>query len=134
MKKTIILIVCVLCSVGMMAQNSGNIPVSAVVPLQVDVSFVLQNLESDIIFASYNRQIRGSGSSRQNAINDAISKISVNDKKFSKFIEQGREKIFAYYETNCPKILLHVSLFQFFRSPGLETKRDVKGNLFITIQ
>jgi hypothetical protein len=149
----------------MMAQNSGNIPISVVVPQQVDyldasqsvrlgkkmtdavtrsglsasnggssiimyplfsiekedvveggmqnirvvnadISFTVKNLESDIIYASYNRQIRGSGSSRQRAINDAISKIPVNDKDFDRFIQQGREKILAYYEGNCSNILL----------------------------
>ncbi|MDR2564063.1 MAG: hypothetical protein LBC98_09015 [Prevotellaceae bacterium] len=164
MKKIILLITTVFCAFNAKAQSS-NIPVSIVVPQQVDylddsqtvrlgkkmldattrsglsastggssiimlpifsiarediveggmqnlvvvdadISFVIKNLESDLIYSSYNRRIRGSGSNRTRAINEAISAISVNDAEFNKFIERGREKILAYYESNCSTILL----------------------------
>ncbi|MDR1884507.1 MAG: hypothetical protein LBR26_17295 [Prevotella sp.] len=73
--------------------------------IQANISLFIKQFDNDIIFASVSKQIKGSGSSKQKAINDIITKISVNDVKFGQFIQEGKAKIIDYYETNCSTIL-----------------------------
>jgi hypothetical protein len=77
-----------------------------IVVVSADISFVVKQLETEVVFTTFNRQVRGSGSNRQRAIDDAISKISVKDKDFEAFADRAREKILAYYNNNCNNLLL----------------------------
>ncbi|MDR2765212.1 MAG: hypothetical protein LBB90_09320, partial [Tannerella sp.] len=51
------------------------------------------------------RQLKGSGRNQEAAITNAISQIPVSDDTFSSFIEEGKQKIIRYYETNCDDIV-----------------------------
>jgi hypothetical protein len=70
-----------------------------------DVTFLIRQVETDKVFASVSRQIKGAGTDRQKAIGDAISKISPTDAALRKFIAEGREKITDYYSTSCKSIV-----------------------------
>ncbi|MDR1882078.1 MAG: hypothetical protein LBR26_04770 [Prevotella sp.] len=76
--------------------------------VSADISFVVQHLEGDIVFATHNVQVRGSGSTHQRAINSALSNISVKDADFSRFIATARQKVLDYYTGNCSNIQLAV--------------------------
>jgi hypothetical protein len=69
-----------------------------------DISFVIKHIESEIVFATYNLQVRGSGTTRQQAINAALSNISVKGADFDRFIISARRKIQEYYTANCSTI------------------------------
>lgn len=73
--------------------------------INADITFFIRQLDTDIVFASLSKQIKGSGNTRQKAINDIITKLSASDPKFTQFIEEGKRKIIAYYETNCTKLM-----------------------------
>jgi hypothetical protein len=72
--------------------------------IDADISFIVKNLDSEKVFATYNLQIRGSGTTRQHAINSAISNISVKGADFDSFIVSARRKIMDYYTENCSSI------------------------------
>jgi hypothetical protein len=73
--------------------------------IYADISLFIKQLDNNIIFASVSKQIKGSGSNRQKAISDIITKFSATESKLIKFVEEGKGKIIAYYETNCSNLL-----------------------------
>ncbi|MDR2234344.1 MAG: hypothetical protein LBE56_14625 [Tannerella sp.] len=76
-----------------------------IVVLNADVTFFIQNMETGVIYSSVSKQVRGSGTSRQRALNDCITRIQLSQDEFSKFVNQGREKIFDYYRANCSALI-----------------------------
>jgi len=81
--------------------------------VNTEISFIIKHLESDNVFGAYELQLRGSGKSKQQAIDNAISKISVKNSDFKRFVEKVRTDIMAYYIENCNNILLTAqSLYQ----------------------
>ena len=77
-----------------------------IIVVSADISFLVKHVESEIIFASHNVQIRGSGSTRKRAIDDVITRISVRDADFNQFVVSARQKIFDYFVSNCMNIQL----------------------------
>ena len=82
-----------------------------VVVLNANITFYIRNLETNEVFSSISRQVRGSGVSRERAINDCISKVSVNRNDFASFVERGRTKILDYYRSNCTALMARAETF-----------------------
>lgn len=74
--------------------------------VKVLISMFIKQMESDISFASVTKEISGTGKTKEMAISNAISKISVNDIDFKNFISSGKVKVIEYYEKNCSNIIL----------------------------
>ncbi|WP_160131115.1 hypothetical protein [Kordia antarctica] len=74
------------------------------VSLEVEFSLFIQQYSTRKIYASYSKSLKGSGTTKQKALNNAISKISASDPKLKDFIKIGKEKILSYYENNCDQI------------------------------
>ena len=73
--------------------------------LSADITFLIQNLETGVIYSSISKRVRGSGTNYQRALNDCISKISFQQDEFSQFVRNGRDKITDYYRANCSALL-----------------------------
>jgi len=69
-----------------------------------EFNLFIKQLKTGKVFSSYNKSIKGSGLSKERAINNAISNISVNDPKLKDFITQAKNKIINYYNNNCNMI------------------------------
>ena len=82
-----------------------------VVVINSNITFFIRNLETNEVYSSISRQIRGSGVSRERAINDCISKISISRDDFADFIDKGRTKILAYYRSNCSSLMARAETF-----------------------
>lgn len=65
---------------------------------------VVRGASSNIIFSSYTRQMEGGGSSREEAITNAIQQIKPGEAKMQTFFVNARNKILDYYEKNCATI------------------------------
>ena len=62
---------------------------------------------------SISKSLKGSGNSKEKAINDMIANIPVGDSSFQTFLTEGKKKIINYYESRCADILLKANnLFQ----------------------
>jgi hypothetical protein len=70
-----------------------------------ELSLFIKQVDNNIIFSSVSKSIKGSGSSKSTAITNAMSKIPTNDQQFKVFIETGKDKIIAYYESKCSDII-----------------------------
>ncbi len=72
---------------------------------KVELSLFIKQVDNNIIFSTFTKQITGSGNTVPLSIANAISKISSTDTQFKQFIETGKQKIIQYYETSCSDIL-----------------------------
>lgn len=68
-------------------------------------SLFIKQVDNNIIYASISIPLKGYGKEKKNAITDAISKININTKEFSFFIETGKKKILDYYNLKCQDII-----------------------------
>lgn len=70
-----------------------------------ELNLFIKQVDNNIMFSTTSKQLKGSGSSKELAITNAITKISSNDPDFKAFIETGKTKIIKYYETKCDDII-----------------------------
>jgi len=82
-----------------------------VIVLNANITFYIRNLETNEVYSSISKQVRGSGVSRERAVNDCIAKLSVSRSDFTDFVERGRSKILAYYRTNCASLMARAETF-----------------------
>lgn len=54
---------------------------------------------------SMSKSYKGNGYSKEQAVSDAISNLSIQDGVYKQFIEQSRDLIVNYYETHCNEIV-----------------------------
>lgn len=76
-----------------------------------ELNLFIKQVQNNVLFSSISKPLKGSGSSRQSAITNAISKIPKSDPEFKTFIENGKSKIILYYETNCADIIKQSDTF-----------------------
>ncbi|MCM1370105.1 MAG: hypothetical protein NC204_07000 [Candidatus Amulumruptor caecigallinarius] len=69
------------------------------------LSFFIGDAESHKIFSTLTLDLKGVGSTEEQAYNKAISSINFNNPEFRQFVEAGKKKILEYYNSNYPKIL-----------------------------
>ena len=70
-----------------------------------ELSLFIKQVDNNLLFSTISKPLKGIGSSKELAISNAISKIATNDPAFKTFIETGKLKIIAYYETKCVDII-----------------------------
>ena len=66
--------------------------------------FIKQD-QSNIIFSSFSKELKGSGRTKELAVNNAINSLKSNDSALLSFIETGKVKLQDYYQSNCTSIL-----------------------------
>jgi hypothetical protein len=88
-----------------------------------ELSLFIKQVDNNLLFSTISKPLKGSGNSKETAIVNAISKISTNDSDFKTFIETGKSKIIAYYETTCVDIIKksdsYVKMQQYDQALGL---------------
>ncbi len=88
-----------------------------------ELSLFIKQVDNNLLFSTICKQIKGSGSNKELAITNAISKIPTNDPEFKTFIETGKTKIIQYYETKCVDIIKksdsYVKMQQYEQALGL---------------
>lgn len=72
----------------------------------VDISLTMsiQYIYEDIIFSNLQKTIQGSGRNREQAINNVMRNLRINDPVWSQFLASTREKIVNYYEQSCSSL------------------------------
>lgn len=70
-----------------------------------ELSMFIKQVDNNILFSTISKQLKGSGKTKSIAVTNAISKIPTNDKDFQLFIETGKSKIVAYYDSKCTDII-----------------------------
>ena len=70
-----------------------------------ELSLFIKQVDNNIIFSTVSKQLKGNGKDKQISITNAISKINIKDLEFQSFIDNGKNKIVAYYELKCNDII-----------------------------
>jgi len=79
--------------------------------VNAEISLFIKQVDNNMLFSTISKPLKGSGSSKELAITNAISKIPTNDPEFKTFIETGKSKIITYYETKCSDIIKKADTF-----------------------
>lgn len=69
--------------------------------VNAELSLFIKQVDTNILFSTISKTIKGSGSSKELAIANVISKIVTNDIEYKTFIDKSKSKIIQYYETKC---------------------------------
>ncbi len=70
-----------------------------------ELNLFIKQIDNNIIFSSVSKQLKGNGKDKKRAVLSALQKISAADSEYKKFIENGKQKIINYYESNCNDII-----------------------------
>lgn len=70
-----------------------------------ELSLFIKQVDNNTMFSTISKSIKGSGNDINSAISNSISKIPVNNHQFSEFIQTGKDKIVAYYDSKCQDII-----------------------------
>jgi len=71
----------------------------------VDVTFSIGDAIENTIFSNLTISLKGEGINENKALIEAFKRISVNDNRFTTFIETGKNKIISYYASKCDFII-----------------------------
>lgn len=67
----------------------------------LELNFYVADATENTIFSSLSIELKGVGTSQTKAYIDAIKNINPKDKRIGDFVEEGKNKIIDYYNTNC---------------------------------
>jgi hypothetical protein len=76
-----------------------------IIVVEVELNLFIQQYSTKKIFSSYYKSLKGTGATKEKAITNAVSKITLSDKKLEEFIVSGKDKILNYYKNNCNQII-----------------------------
>jgi len=77
----------------------------------LDVSFFIGDAVTGIKFANSSKNIKGVGTTETRAFLQALKNIKTSDKAYQDFINEGKEKIISYYNSQCDIILKEAKAF-----------------------
>lgn len=77
----------------------------------IQFNFVCANLVTGTTFASCVITVRGEGFSDDDAIKNAISKLSSQDKRLTVFVNNSKDKIVDYYQRNLNSVISRAHTF-----------------------
>jgi hypothetical protein len=73
--------------------------------INCELTLYIKQVDNNLIFSTISIPLKGNGKDKQISITNAISKINVKDPEFQYFIDNGKNKIIAYYELKCDDII-----------------------------
>ena len=76
------------------------------------LQLLIKQDQTNIIFSSFSKELKGTGRTKELAINSAINSLKSNDPALLNFVENGKIKLQDYYQSNCMKILNNANNLQ----------------------
>ena len=73
--------------------------------LDIEVHLSIKQFNTNLIFSNYDAKLKGTGNSKDEAINNALSQINIGDNKLKMFIEEGKTKVIQFYNSKCNDII-----------------------------
>jgi hypothetical protein len=74
--------------------------------IDCELSLFIKQVDNNIVFSSISKKLNGNGTSKQEAISNAIDNLDPSEEPFSKFIEKGKSRIIQYYESKCADLIV----------------------------
>lgn len=76
---------------------------------KVEVTFYISDVIDNLTFASTTIELLGIGTNENKAFKAAFQQIRANDSDLKRFTQEGKQKITAYYESNCKSIMANAT-------------------------
>jgi hypothetical protein len=73
-----------------------------------ELTLFIKQVDNNIIFSSLSVQLKGSGTTKEKAVTNAISNIKTESEEYKKFVNEGKGKIIGYYNAKCQDILTQI--------------------------
>lgn len=78
-------------------------------PMQIvetmDANLYIADVVNQTVFATTTQTLKGVGRSETRAYMEALKRLNTNSKAMKEFVEEGKRKIVAYYDSEMPKII-----------------------------
>ena len=78
-------------------------------PMQIvetmDANLYIADVVNQTVFATTTQTLKGVGRSETRAYMDALKRLNTNSKAMTEFVEEGKRKVIAYYDSEMPKII-----------------------------
>jgi hypothetical protein len=87
------------------SESNANTGMANIKVVDLDLSLFIAQADEKATFASKTIRLRGSGKSKEQAINAALNTIGTNADQWASFINSAKEKINQYYEKMCSSIV-----------------------------
>ena len=73
--------------------------------VDADLNLLVRQNANKMIFATYNTKLQGSGTSENEALDNAIQKINPANPELKSFMDEAKRKIIQFYNAKCGQIL-----------------------------
>ena len=71
----------------------------------LEVTLFIKQVDNNLVFATLNKRLKGSGSSLTQSIGNALGQLQPAAPEYEAFITTGKQKILAYYKSECGRII-----------------------------
>lgn len=79
--------------------------------VSAELNLRIKQSSNGLVFSAYSVKIKGSGSNKEDALNNVISQINPNDPEVKQFVEEGKRKIIQFYNSKCSDIILEAEKY-----------------------
>ena len=73
--------------------------------IEGEISLFIKQVDDKFVFASHTRKIKGSGRTREQAVNNLISLLPNRSDEYGDFIKSAKTKVIDYYNKRCEMIV-----------------------------
>ena len=73
--------------------------------VSAEITLFIKQLDNNTLISSVNKHLKGSGTSKNTAISNAISNITPDDVEYKNFLKTSKEKIITYYDNRCEDLM-----------------------------
>jgi len=73
----------------------------------IDLTLFIGDSQTNTIFSNCTLSIKGVGTNENKAFIEALKSVNPKNSTIKTFIDESKEKILRYYESNCPLIIKH---------------------------
>ena len=81
------------------------------VAVELEVSLFVKQIDNNILFASFEKTVKGIAKKESQAIKNAIKKIPIRGKQVDAFLSKAKGRIVAYYKNKCQDIILEADTY-----------------------
>lgn len=84
-------------------QIVSGVPIKIIYHLNVSMHVV--DLKAQKVYASYSNEMKGIGDNETKALINSFQKVNVSNADIKSFVQQGKQRIMAYYDNNFQNII-----------------------------
>lgn len=92
-------------SLRLVNEQAVNPGLQTLTVIESELSLTIRQADNNTLFSTVTKRLRGSGRTRDLALNNLLSQVSADDPALTTFLINGKQKAITYYNQECPAIL-----------------------------